>query len=150
MPPTLFVEIGRDMSELYTRSGAVRDEIFSERYRLRSLKHEQERTAVTFEVLWRHVLALESWAEHVDTLMTGMSRAGYDDHRLIHDILVQQTALQHELQEMRGRVTALEQERDHRNASAYEAQSLYDVRKMWNVIGLIDLTIKMMGGFVGG
>ncbi|GJZ90623.1 hypothetical protein Tco_0662550 [Tanacetum coccineum] len=97
MPPTLFAEIGRDMSELYTRSGAVRDEIFSQRYRLRSLEHEQERTAVTFRVLWRPVLALEAWTEHVDTLMTGMSWAGYDDHRLIHDMLVQQTALQHEL-----------------------------------------------------
>ncbi|GKB18432.1 hypothetical protein Tco_0852355 [Tanacetum coccineum] len=92
LPPTLFVEIDRDVRELYTRSGAVRDEIFSQ----------------------RPVLALEAWAGHVDTRMASMSQAGYDDHRLVHDLLVQQAALQRELQEMRGRVTALEQERDRR------------------------------------
>ncbi|GKE07668.1 hypothetical protein Tco_1399686 [Tanacetum coccineum] len=53
-------------------------------------------------------------AGHVDTRMEDMSRAGYDDHRLIHDMLVQQAALQRELQEMRGCDTALEQERDRR------------------------------------
>ncbi|GJZ22685.1 hypothetical protein Tco_0559724 [Tanacetum coccineum] len=98
----------RDIVELFTRSGVVRDEIFSQRYQLRSLKHEQERTAVMFGALWRPVLALESWAGHVDTRMADMSRAWYDDHRLVHDMLVQQAALQRELQEMRGRVTALE------------------------------------------
>ncbi|GKG00592.1 hypothetical protein Tco_0302282 [Tanacetum coccineum] len=40
MPPTLFAEIDRDVRELYTRSEAVRDEIFSQ----------------------RPVLALEAWA----------------------------------------------------------------------------------------
>nr|GEY46437.1 hypothetical protein [Tanacetum cinerariifolium] len=74
----------------------------------------QGRTAVTFGALWRPMLALEAWAGRVDTQMTDMSRAGYDDHRLVHDMLLQQTALQRELQEMRGRVTALEQERDRR------------------------------------
>ncbi|GJZ37371.1 hypothetical protein Tco_0583562 [Tanacetum coccineum] len=71
------------------------------------------RAVMTFRALWRPVLALETWAGHVDTRMANMSRAGYDDHRLVHDLLVQQTSLQHELQEMRGRVTALEQERGH-------------------------------------
>ncbi|GKE01364.1 hypothetical protein Tco_1389347, partial [Tanacetum coccineum] len=110
MPPTLFAEIDRDVRELYTRSRAVRDEIFSQRYRLRSL--EQERAVMTFGALWRPVLALETWAGHVDTRMENMSQAGYDDHRLVHDLLVQLTSLKHELQEMRGHVTALEQERD--------------------------------------
>ncbi|GKB12966.1 hypothetical protein Tco_0846889 [Tanacetum coccineum] len=90
MPPTLFADIDRDVRELYTRSGAVRDEIFSQRYRLRSLKHEQERTVMTFGTLWRPVLALEAWAG------------------------LQQDDLQRELQETRDRVTALERERDHR------------------------------------
>ncbi|GJX44292.1 hypothetical protein Tco_0260968, partial [Tanacetum coccineum] len=58
------------------------------------------------------MLVSKAWAERVDTRMAGMSQAGYDDHRLIHDMLVQQAALQRELQEMRGRVTALEKERD--------------------------------------
>ncbi|GKF12292.1 hypothetical protein Tco_0050218, partial [Tanacetum coccineum] len=79
-----------------------------------SLEHEQERVAMTFRALWRPVLALEAWAGHVDTWLAGMSQTGYDDHRLVHDLLVQQTSLQRELQEMRGRVAALEQERDRR------------------------------------
>ncbi|GKB65466.1 hypothetical protein Tco_0921652 [Tanacetum coccineum] len=69
LPPTLIADIDSDVRELYTRSGVVRDEIFSQRY---------------------------------------------DDHRLIHDMLVQQTAMKHKLQEMRGRVTALKQEKDRR------------------------------------
>nr|GEU47018.1 hypothetical protein [Tanacetum cinerariifolium] len=60
------------------------------------------------------VLALEAWVGRVDTLMTDMSREGYDDHRLLHDMLLQQTTLQRELQEMKGRFTALEQERDRK------------------------------------
>ncbi|GJX32893.1 hypothetical protein Tco_0242748 [Tanacetum coccineum] len=46
-----------------TESGAVRNEIFSQRYRFKSLEHEQERVVVTFRAIWRPVLALESWAE---------------------------------------------------------------------------------------
>nr|GEV74634.1 hypothetical protein [Tanacetum cinerariifolium] len=76
-----------------------------------SLEHEQERTVVTFGALWRLVLALEAWAGRVDTRMTDMSWAGYDDHRLVYDMLLQQTALQREPQEMRDCVTVLEQER---------------------------------------
>nr|GFA27408.1 hypothetical protein [Tanacetum cinerariifolium] len=114
LSPTLFERYDRDIRELFTRSGAVRDDIFSYRYRFRSLKHEQERISVMFRALWRPVLALEAWAGRVDTQMTDMSRAGYDDHRLVHDMLLHQTALQRELQEIRGRVNVLEQERDHR------------------------------------
>nr|GEX79411.1 hypothetical protein [Tanacetum cinerariifolium] len=70
----------------------------------------------------RPVLALEAWAGHVDTRMADMSRAGYDDHRLVHDMLVQQAALHRKLQEMRGRVTALEQERGRREQSFGESK----------------------------
>ncbi|GKB87828.1 hypothetical protein Tco_0960100 [Tanacetum coccineum] len=108
LPPTLFADIDRDVRELYTRSRALKDEIFSQRYRFRSLEREQEWATMTFGALWRPMLALEAWAGHVDTRMANMSRARYDDHRLIHDMLVQQAAMQRELQEMRGRVTALE------------------------------------------
>ncbi|GJZ90635.1 hypothetical protein Tco_0662562 [Tanacetum coccineum] len=90
----------------------VDEDQFIERYRLRSLEQEQERAVMTFGALWRPVLALETWAGHVDTRMANMSRAGYDDHRLVHDLLVHQNSLQYKLQEMRGRITALEQERD--------------------------------------
>nr|GEZ07542.1 hypothetical protein [Tanacetum cinerariifolium] len=55
-------------------------------------EYEQERTVMTFRALWRPVLALEAWAGHVDTQMTTMSWAWYDDHRLVHDMLLQQTA----------------------------------------------------------
>ncbi|GJY03415.1 hypothetical protein Tco_0369355 [Tanacetum coccineum] len=65
------------------QSGVVKDEIFSQRYRFKSLEREQERTAVMFGALWRPVLALEAWAGH-------------------------QAAMQRELQDMRGCVAALE------------------------------------------
>ncbi|GJZ67832.1 zf-CCHC domain-containing protein [Tanacetum coccineum] len=84
LPPTLVVDIDWDVRDLYTRA------------------------------LWRLVLALEAWVGHVDTWLVDMSRDRYDDHRLIHDLLVQHAAMQHELQEMRGRVAALEQERGRR------------------------------------
>nr|GEX46060.1 hypothetical protein [Tanacetum cinerariifolium] len=43
LSPTLFERYDRDIEELFTRSGSVRDEIFSQRYRLRGLECEQER-----------------------------------------------------------------------------------------------------------
>ncbi|GJW13614.1 hypothetical protein Tco_0017747 [Tanacetum coccineum] len=73
LPPTLVADIDRDVRELYTRSGAVKDEIFSP------------------------MLALKAWVGHVDTRLADMSRARYDDHRLIHDMLVQQAAMQRKL-----------------------------------------------------
>nr|GFA42166.1 hypothetical protein [Tanacetum cinerariifolium] len=73
LPPTLVVNIDRDVRKLYTRPGVVRDMIFLHKYRFKSLKREQERTAMTFG-----------------------------------------GSFTTELQEMRGRVTALEQEKDSR------------------------------------
>nr|GEX47736.1 hypothetical protein [Tanacetum cinerariifolium] len=63
--------------------------------------------AIACSIRERHVLALKAWAGHVDTRITDMSWARYDDHMIVHDMLLHQTALQRELQEMRGRVTAL-------------------------------------------
>ncbi|GJS20691.1 hypothetical protein Tco_0449323 [Tanacetum coccineum] len=79
LPPTLVADIDKDVRELYTRSGVVKDEIFSQRYRFRSLEREQERAIMTFRALWRPVLALKAWAG------------------------LQQAAMQRELQEMKGR-----------------------------------------------
>ncbi|GJS26623.1 hypothetical protein Tco_0487243 [Tanacetum coccineum] len=62
----LFERYDKDIWELFTRSGVVRDEIFSQRYQIRSLEHEQERVAVTFGAIWRPVLALESWVGRMD------------------------------------------------------------------------------------
>ncbi|GJR38844.1 hypothetical protein Tco_1214528 [Tanacetum coccineum] len=42
LSPALFERYDRNIRELFTRPGAVRDEIFSQRYRFRSLEHEQE------------------------------------------------------------------------------------------------------------
>ncbi|GJZ98602.1 hypothetical protein Tco_0671055 [Tanacetum coccineum] len=63
--------------------------VTTQRYRLRSLEREQERATVTFGALWRPVLALEAWAG-------------------------QHAAMQRELQQMRGRVAALEQKKGRR------------------------------------
>ncbi|GKB68670.1 hypothetical protein Tco_0930082 [Tanacetum coccineum] len=41
----LFERYDRDIEELFIRSGAVRYEIFSQRYRFRSLEYEQEQVA---------------------------------------------------------------------------------------------------------
>ncbi|GJX86168.1 hypothetical protein Tco_0336942 [Tanacetum coccineum] len=47
--------------------GELRDEIFSQRYRFKSLEYEQERVVVIFGVIWRPMLALEAWAGQTNT-----------------------------------------------------------------------------------
>nr|GEU87484.1 hypothetical protein [Tanacetum cinerariifolium] len=87
LSPALFERYDRDIEELFIRSGVVMDEIFSQRYRLRILKHEQKRVAVTFGAIWRPVKALESWiaeercaqldlAEIVDSMRRGQEPRG--------------------------------------------------------------------------
>ncbi|GKE72895.1 hypothetical protein Tco_1534936, partial [Tanacetum coccineum] len=71
--PTLVSDIDRDVRELYTRLGVVRNDMFSQRYKFRSLKREQERTVMTFGALWRLVPALKAWAGHVDTRLADSS-----------------------------------------------------------------------------
>ncbi|GKE89913.1 hypothetical protein Tco_1567388 [Tanacetum coccineum] len=88
LPTTLFADNDRDVRVLYTRSRVVRDDIFSQMYRFRSLKREHERATVTFRTLWRPVLALEAWAGRVDTRLADTSQDRYDELRLIHDMLV--------------------------------------------------------------
>ncbi|GKD79688.1 hypothetical protein Tco_1342309 [Tanacetum coccineum] len=66
LSPYLFEWYDRDIWELFTRSRAVRDEIFSQRYQFRSLEHEQERVVVNFGAIWRLILALESWVGQTD------------------------------------------------------------------------------------
>nr|GEU31493.1 hypothetical protein [Tanacetum cinerariifolium] len=64
--PTLIKGYYRDLREMYTRLREVMDEIFSQLYKLRSLEQEHERATVTFDAIWRPVLALESRAGYVD------------------------------------------------------------------------------------
>nr|GFC46154.1 hypothetical protein [Tanacetum cinerariifolium] len=80
-----------DLRELYTRSGAVRDEIFLQRYRFRSLEREQKRAMMTFNAIWRLVLALEAWAGHTDAQREALWRAIYDIQRENHDLRRQLT-----------------------------------------------------------
>nr|GEV31777.1 hypothetical protein [Tanacetum cinerariifolium] len=92
----------------------VDEDEFLERNRLRSLEQEQERAIVTFGAIWRPVLALESWVGYVDAQRAEMWRARYDDHRLMHNLLVHNTTMQSELQEIRDCVTILEREGSRR------------------------------------
>ncbi|GKE63836.1 hypothetical protein Tco_1514203 [Tanacetum coccineum] len=62
----LGAQVQMDIRELFARSGAVKEEILSQRYRFRSLKYEQERVAVTFGAIWRPVLTLEAWVGQTD------------------------------------------------------------------------------------
>ncbi|GJS10602.1 hypothetical protein Tco_0367398, partial [Tanacetum coccineum] len=89
LPPTLIMDIDRDVKELYTRSGVVRDEIFLQRYMFRSLEREQERVAVTFGALWRPVLSLEAWACQTDAQRAALWHAIYDTQRENHDLRMQ-------------------------------------------------------------
>ncbi|GJX67443.1 hypothetical protein Tco_0303170 [Tanacetum coccineum] len=93
---------------------AVDEDEFLKLFRLRILEQGQERATITFSALWQPVLALEAWARQSDAQREDMWQARYEDHRLIHDLLVQNTTTQRELQELRDRVTALGQERSHR------------------------------------
>ncbi|GJT15395.1 hypothetical protein Tco_0874101 [Tanacetum coccineum] len=97
------LEIGQS-----SRSREVREEIHSQRFMLRSLERAQERAIITFGALWRLVLALEAWAGHTNAHQAAMWQAKYEDHRLIHDLLVKNATIQRLLQEMRDRVTTLE------------------------------------------
>ncbi|GJZ01324.1 hypothetical protein Tco_0519285 [Tanacetum coccineum] len=108
MPPTLFADIDRDVRELLTRSGAVRDEIFLKRYRLRSLKREQERVVVTFGALWRPVLALEAWAGQTDAQRVALWYVIYDIQRGNHDLRMQFAEERHERLKLADRVARIE------------------------------------------
>ncbi|GKE82545.1 hypothetical protein Tco_1552545, partial [Tanacetum coccineum] len=81
LSPALFERYDKDIKELFTRSEAVIDEIFSQRYRFRSLKHEQEGVAMTFGAIWRPVLALESWEGQTDAQRAALWHAISDTQR---------------------------------------------------------------------
>ncbi|GJZ81346.1 hypothetical protein Tco_0646340, partial [Tanacetum coccineum] len=66
LPPTIIKGFGRDITELLDRSGAVRDDIHSQRFRLKSMEQRQERATITFGALWKSVLALKAWALQSD------------------------------------------------------------------------------------
>nr|GEX70548.1 hypothetical protein [Tanacetum cinerariifolium] len=89
LSPALFERYDRDIGELFTRSGAVRDEIFSQRYRFRSLEHEHERVVVTFGAICRPVLALESWAGQMDARRAALWHAISDTQMVNQELRLQ-------------------------------------------------------------
>nr|GEW72003.1 hypothetical protein [Tanacetum cinerariifolium] len=80
LSPALFKRYDMDIGELFTRSGTVRDEIFSQICHFKSLEHEQERVAVTFGVIWRPILSMELWAGQMDVQRTELWHAFSDTH----------------------------------------------------------------------
>nr|GEW43927.1 retrovirus-related Pol polyprotein from transposon TNT 1-94 [Tanacetum cinerariifolium] len=71
-----FIEVGARL-ELYR--GPVRGEIFSQRYRFKSLKHEKERTVMLFGSLWRHHTALQRELQEMTDRVTVLEQER--DHR---------------------------------------------------------------------
>ncbi|GJU88835.1 retrovirus-related pol polyprotein from transposon TNT 1-94 [Tanacetum coccineum] len=87
--PALFQRYDRDIGELFTRSGAVRDEIFSQRYRFKSIEYGHERVVVKFGAIWRLVLALESWAGQTDAQRAALWHAISDMQEENRDLWLQ-------------------------------------------------------------
>ncbi|GJW76594.1 hypothetical protein Tco_0138276 [Tanacetum coccineum] len=112
LPPTLIMDIDKDVRELYTRSGVVRDEIFLQRYMFRSLEQEQERVVVTFGALWRPVLSLEAWTGQTDAQRATLSHAIYDTQRENHDLKMQLTEERRELLELADLVARMERRQE--------------------------------------
>ncbi|GJX25614.1 hypothetical protein Tco_0231910 [Tanacetum coccineum] len=84
--PTLFEGYERDLRELYTRSGAVRDEIFSQRL----------------------VLALEAWDGQTDAQRAALWHTIYDIQRENHDLKRQIAEERHERLELIDCVARIE------------------------------------------
>ncbi|GKD60534.1 hypothetical protein Tco_1298043, partial [Tanacetum coccineum] len=91
LSPALFERYDRDIGELFTRPGAVRYEIFSQRYRFRSLEYEHKRVAVTFRAIWRPVLALEAWTGQTDAQRAALWHAISDVQGENQDLRLQLT-----------------------------------------------------------
>nr|GFA18182.1 hypothetical protein [Tanacetum cinerariifolium] len=98
----------QDLRELYTRSGAVKDEIFSKRYRFRSLVREKERATMTFRAIWRSVLDLKAWSGQTDAQREDMWHTIYDIQRENHDLKRQLTEERRERLELTNHVARME------------------------------------------
>ncbi|GKC63118.1 hypothetical protein Tco_1095716 [Tanacetum coccineum] len=66
-----FLGIGA-LLELHER--AVREEIHSQCFRLRSLERAHKQAMITFGALWRLVLALETWVRHSDAQRAALNQ----------------------------------------------------------------------------
>ncbi|GKD74738.1 hypothetical protein Tco_1333020, partial [Tanacetum coccineum] len=110
LPPALFEDHDRDLRELYTRSWAVRDEIFSQRYRF--LEREQKRATVTFSAIWRLILALEAWACQTDAQRAALWHAIYDIQRDNQDLRRQLAEERRERLKLTDRVARMERRQE--------------------------------------
>ncbi|GJZ23385.1 hypothetical protein Tco_0560844 [Tanacetum coccineum] len=90
LPPTLVADIDRDVRELYTRSGAVRDEIFSQ----------------------RPVLALEAWTGQTDAQRAALWHDIYNIQRENHDLRRQLAEERRERLELTDRVARMERRQE--------------------------------------
>nr|GEU77667.1 reverse transcriptase domain-containing protein [Tanacetum cinerariifolium] len=122
-----------------TATISVDEDQFIERYQFRSLEHEQERTAVTFNALWRSVLALEAWAGRVDTQMIDMSRAGRANRKVLN------------LEWSRFFVSAFKKYLDLANLPRKVEPRLFDRKVYLRILRSIstweDLTTRFLGQF---
>ncbi|GJS26761.1 hypothetical protein Tco_0487381 [Tanacetum coccineum] len=114
LPSTLFEGYDRDFRDLYTRSGAVRNEIFSQRYMFRSLELEQERVTVTFSAIWRPILALEAWAGQTDAQRAALWHTIYDIQMENHDLRMQISKDRRERLDLTDRVARIERRQESR------------------------------------
>ncbi|GJZ17494.1 copia protein, partial [Tanacetum coccineum] len=114
LSPALFKRYDMDIGELFNRSKAVRDEIFSQRYRFRSLEYNQERVAVTFGAIWRPMLALEAWAGQTDGQRAALWHAVSDVQRENHDLQLQLTEERHAQLELAEVVDGIRRRREPR------------------------------------
>ncbi|GKE16375.1 hypothetical protein Tco_1423952 [Tanacetum coccineum] len=81
LSPALFERYDMDIGELFTRSGVVRDEIFSQRYRFRSLEHEQER--VVRAALWHAISDMQKENQELRLQIAEERRARLDLAKII-------------------------------------------------------------------
>ncbi|GJW01656.1 hypothetical protein Tco_1556907 [Tanacetum coccineum] len=92
LPPTLFADIDRDVREMYTRSGEVRDAIFSQ----------------------RPVLVLEAWAGQTNAQRAALWHDIYDIQRENHYLRMQLTEERRERLELANRVAKMERRQECR------------------------------------
>ncbi|GJR07046.1 hypothetical protein Tco_0530030, partial [Tanacetum coccineum] len=87
LSPALFERYTKDIGELFTRSRAVRDEIFSLRYQFRSLEYEHERVADLRLQLIEERRARLELAEVVDGMRRGQEPRGDEKDEEIEESL---------------------------------------------------------------
>nr|GEW54232.1 ribonuclease H-like domain-containing protein [Tanacetum cinerariifolium] len=92
---------------------AVREEILLHRCKLKNLERVQEETDITLGIVWRSILALETWAWYTHAQRAALWQSANEDRRGIYDLRRQHAIDQREMHELNDRIIALEQRIDH-------------------------------------